>query len=400
MPVDEATRVRKSASKAADRDVLAILVADPAVTVRATLALNPVAPPEVDAALACDRDERVRALLGRKLAALVPTLNDEAQAVLRQHTLTILKQLVADEAERVRATIADVLKSMPEAPRNLILALAHDPKIMVCEPVIRFSPVLTSEDLIALIVAAPTPDTITAVARRPALDARVSEAIVQAAHSDAIAALLENPAAQIIEATLDALVARAAREVAWQEPLVRRPALPLAAARLLAETVAVHLLEVLSARSDLPVALEAQVRDRLRRERPAVENAERPAKPESEIEAAWKRACRLRDTGQLTEQTFIDVARRGDAGLLGAMLALKASVAAEVVERAVALRSPKGLIALAWRAGLSMRSAQALQIVLGRLPPDQIIAARPGAVFPMSQQEMRWQLEFMFRTGR
>lgn len=102
----------------------------------------------------------------------------------------------------------------------------------------------------------------------------------------------------------------------------------------------------------------------------------------------------------MKDDTFIDVARRGEAGLLGAMLALKGSVAAEVVERAIALRSPKGLIALAWRAGLSMHVAQALQIVLGRLPPDQIIAARSGGAFPMSQQEMRWQLEFMFRSGR
>jgi hypothetical protein len=159
-----------------------------------------------------------------------------------------------------------------------------------------------------------------------------------------------------------------------------------------------HLLTVLSERNDLEPGLAEELRVRI-----AAAAGEPPIaapKKESDIEVAWRRACSLRDTGQLTDQMFIEVAKRGDAGLLGAMLALKAGVAAEVVDRAIALRSPKGLIALAWRAGLSMQVAQALQIVLARLPPDQVIASRPGAGFPMSQAEMRWQLEFMFRSGR
>ena len=51
------------------------LADDPSVTVRAALALNTAAPAQVNDDLASDRDERVRILLARKLAALVPTLS-------------------------------------------------------------------------------------------------------------------------------------------------------------------------------------------------------------------------------------------------------------------------------------------------------------------------------------
>ena len=397
MHADEATRVRRSANRDADPDVMLDLARDASVTVRSTLALNPGAPPEVNALLAADADERVRALLGRKLSALVPNLGDDARQALRHKTLALLQRLIEDEAVRVRATIAEAVKSMPEAPRDMILRLASDPAVLVSEPVILFSPVLTSQDLVRLIVAAPTPETVVAVARRPGIDGAVAQAIVDAAHSKAVAALLENSSAEIMETTLDALIGRAATEASLQERLVCRPSLSAAATRALSDIVTGHLLKVLCERSDLDPALADELRRRLGEIGTGVPNA---AKSDSEIEAAWRRACVLRDTGQLKDATFIDVARRGDAGLLGAMLALKASVAAEVVERAIALRSPKGLIALAWRAGLSMQVAQALQIVLGRLPPEQIIAARLGGVFPMSQQEMRWQLEFMFRSGR
>ena len=46
-----------------------------------------------------------------------------------------------------------------------MLRLAHDPAVMVCEPVIRFSPMLTQEDLVTLIATGPPPSTLMAVAQ-------------------------------------------------------------------------------------------------------------------------------------------------------------------------------------------------------------------------------------------
>jgi uncharacterized protein (DUF2336 family) len=379
MESDETARVRQSANTGTCPDVLTRLARDPSVTVRATLAMNPAAPARANAILASDRDERVRALLGRKLAALAPGLKDVARQSLREQTVETLTALVTDEAARVRQSIAEAVKHMPDAPRDIILRLAHDPVVMVAEPVILFSPVLTSQDLVALIVS--SEDTATTVARRPGIDASVSDAVVARARTEAVAALLANPSAQIQEATLDALVARAEKEVALQEPLVRRPVLPAHTARALSAIVTTHLLAVLSARDDLDPALARELRERL-----AGDPAEQPA-PRF-------------DADRLTEDSFITVARRGDVPLLCAMLAQKAGVPEPVIERATSLRSAKGLVALAWKANLSMRVAQVLQVVLARIPPDSVIHATAGGGFPLAVHEMRWQLEFLKRSGR
>ena len=71
----EAARVRLAAGAGTEADVLTDLADDPSVTVRAALALNTAAPASVNGGLARDRDDRVRILLARKLAALVPTLS-------------------------------------------------------------------------------------------------------------------------------------------------------------------------------------------------------------------------------------------------------------------------------------------------------------------------------------
>jgi uncharacterized protein (DUF2336 family) len=382
MPLEETARVRQSANTSTCPDVLLELAHDPSVTVRATLALNPAAPARANAILAGDRDERVRALLGRKLAVLAPGLKGAAQQHLREQTMETLTALVADEAARVRQSIAEAVKHMPDAPRDIILRLAHDPVVMVAEPIILFSPVLTAQDLVALIVS--SDEAAALVARRPGIDASVSDAVAAAARTEAVAALLANPSAQIMEATLDALIARAEKEVALQEPLVRRPVLPAQAARALSEIVTTHLLEVLSTREDLDPALARQLRDRL-----ADAKAERPAETGGSS-----------DTARLTDDNFISVARRGDVQLLSAMLAEKAGVPEPVIERAASLRSAKGLVALAWKANLSMRVAHMLQVVLARIPPDHVIHASAGGGFPLAVPEMRWQLEFLSRIGR
>jgi hypothetical protein len=145
-PSSESRRVRLGVSTATEPDVLRNLADDPSVTVRAALALNPAAPTRVNDALAGDPDDRVRALLARRLATLAPSLSAADQTQLQRETWDTLARLVADEAVRVRATIADAVKDMPAAPRELILRLAHDTEISVSEPVIRLSPLLTTED--------------------------------------------------------------------------------------------------------------------------------------------------------------------------------------------------------------------------------------------------------------
>lgn len=394
---NEAIRVRLGASSSAPPELLQQLATDDAVTVRAALAMNPATPPHVNETLACDNDERVRILLARKLAGLAPSLSSDAQARLQVQAQETLKTLVADEAVRVRAAIADVVKEMPDAPRALILRLAHDPAVMVCEPVIRLSPLLTNEDLLALLAGSPPPGTVRAVSRRYGIDAAVSDAIAASADSVAIEALLSNASAQIREATLDALIAGAVEHAEWHEPLVRRPTLSARSARALSDIVATHLLEVLAARSDLEPALAEMLRNKLA----GLLAQPEPAPPsEDDTHAALGKARALAGKGALNEKLLLQVAQRGDARLVSAMLAVAAGLPISVVDRAATLRSAKGLVSLTWKAGFTMKCANALQTTLAHLAPDAMLQAGPGGTFPLAVEEMRWQIEFLERMGR
>ncbi len=363
--------------------------------VRAALALNPATSERAIEQLARDTDERVRAVLARRLATLAPGLSQPEQIRLQSQVFAALATLVADEAERVRAAIADVVKDMPDAPRGLVLRLASDGARSVSEPIIRFSPLLTEADLLALLEAPPSAVTALAVARRPDLSEALADAIAFGEDVEAIHELLENRSAQIRESTLDALIARAAEHVDWHAPLVRRPILPPRSARALAEIVASHLLEFLAARDDLDAKTLAALRARL-----AADQAVALEGGDLATEQALRAARGLADQRRLDEAALVGALRTGRPRLAMAMLAVAAVVPLSVVDRTASLRSAKGLVSLVWSARFSMGCASMVQAVLGNLSPSCILAPAADGGFPLSVQEMRWQLDVLRRTGQ
>lgn len=397
----EAARVRLGAAPDTAPDVLRTLARDPSVTVRAAVAMNPAAG-EADHLLAHDQDERIRTLLARKLASLVPNLAATDQETLNGQVLATLQRLVSDEAVRVREAIADVVKDMPDAPRSIVLALARDAATEVHDPVIRLSPLLTSDDLLALLAAAPAHanagSLATSIATRPGLAEEVADAVAASTNTRAIAALLANSTAAIREATLDRLAAAGAAQESWHQPLVARPRLSPRAARALSTYVATHLLQSLAGRADLPVAVTRDLRHRLEaRLNPAPGT---PARRDPDIDQAMQEAHRLQAEGRLNEAALLGAIQRGEARMATAILALAADFPASVVDRAATLRSAKGLISLVWKAGFSMQVAVPLQTLLARLNPGAILRPAPGGGFPLAIDEMRWQIDFLRDMGR
>lgn len=375
-------------------DMLALLAGDPAATARAAVALNSADPTRLDRQLALDADHRIRTLLTRKVAQFAPDLSSADHDRLQDRISGALAILVADEVVRVRAAIADVVKTMPDASRALILHLAYDAAVSVSEPVIRLSPLLTPEDLLALLAAPPHAMAATAIACRANLPSAVSDAIAATADTAAIRALLSNATAAIREATLDALVAQASAHAEWHEPLVRRPCLPAHTARALSGIVVSELLAVLARRADLDPGVAQELRDRLE---------EQLAQPQASLppdEDALDTARGMDARGVLNETALLAAAQRGEARCAVALLAVACGVPLSVVDRAVSLRSAKGLVSLVWRSGFSMKVAGPIQAALGNIAPNEMLLSGPGGAFPLSVDEMRWQLEFLSRVGR
>jgi hypothetical protein len=367
----EAERIALASRPDAAPEILYFLAADGKLTVRAAVAANAATPAQADSMLAGDGDPRVRAVVGRKLAPRAPVL---AGAKDRLHTLawSTLCELAADAAVMVRAVIAEELQAMPDAPRDLILRLARDAAMEVAAPVIRFSPLLTEDDLLALIEAPPVPETVTAVARRPYLSERLSDAVVARSDNGAVAALLANDSASIREKTLDTLIAVAASHQQWQETLVRRAGLPPQATLALAAVVADHLLEPLATRTDLDPTLARVLRARvdLRLER--------------------------RGGGTLPpELAFEEAGLRGDTLTMLRLLAEQTGVPARAVEHAAQLRSGKALVSLCWKAGFPPRCALPAHGVLGHIAPGAAIPLPADGAWPLTDAEMRWQIELL-----
>jgi uncharacterized protein (DUF2336 family) len=253
---------------------------------------------------------------------------------------------------------------------------------VVALPVLEFSPLLTDEDLLEIIEGGCLPDRLEAIARRYGVGETVSDAVVARDEASAITALLQNDSAQIREETLDNLVERAQGVPSWQEPLVRRPRLPARVVQRLAGFVSERLLEVLRARSDLDDETARAVADEV--ERRLSEQADAGVSPGEGREPPEK----------LDENGIEQAVARGERRTVAQALAARSGMPQEAVERILAARSARGVTAIAWKAGLSMRLATQLQMRLGGIPPQQVLHPRGGTDYPLSEDEMSWQLEF------
>lgn len=395
----EDPKVRAEVAKREDvrPEILYFLAEDADPEVRRNVAVNHSSPPQAFLKLASDEDETVRFDLAGKIARLSAGLSAHEQDRLRRMTFEAIEILARDQIPRVRRILSEALKDIANAPPEVIRRLARDAELAVAAPVLQFSPVLTEEDLIEIIASNPVPGALSAISRRDGVNSRVADAIADTDDVDAIAVLLANDSAQIREETLDRLAGRAADIEAWHVPFVQRAHLPGKAAQKLARFVAANLLQALADRQDLGPEAAKAVAAVVRKRLDEIE-AEGPAKADAakaaDETAAMARARDLAAKGMLDETAIDTALSGGDLAFVAASLSVLAGVEPEVVKKAITTKSAKGLVALAWKAGLSAALAVQLQTRLARVPSTRVIHPR-GGDFALTPEDMEWQLEFL-----
>lgn len=377
-------------------EILYFLAEDPDESVRREIAANSAAPARANLLLARDADDTVRSGLAGKIARLAPGLTAEEQDRLRRTTYEALQLLARDQVTRVRQILAEALKDVANAPPEVIRRLARDAELAVSMPVLEFSPVLTDEDLLEIIHARPASGALSAISRRTEVPHRVADAIADTDDAPAIAVLLANPSAQIREETLDRLIERAPQHEEWHAPLVHRPQLPARAASRLAHFVAENLVQTLQQRRDLDpetaAAVAAAVRKRLN-ERGPPEIRQNP-KADHNVDKPMEVARKMHDSGLLDEAMLANALSSNDRDFVMAGLAVRADMALDLVHKIVVTQSAKGVVSLAWKAGMSMPFAVQLQTKLARIPPSDVLGAKRGNGYPLVVEEMVWQLKF------
>jgi uncharacterized protein (DUF2336 family) len=198
--------------------------------------------------------------LARRVADILPSLTSSTHDRLANIVQPVLLRLVADAAEQVRFIIADAAKHLSTVPRDAVLRLATDTEIRVAEPVIRLSPLLNEEDLLALVSSPPVNETLHAVARRNGIGEAVTDALIAQGDRLAISLMLENTSAKIRAASLEDVLNRARFNPEWFPSLMARPALTPDTAIRLAGVVADTLLRPLMQRQDMDDALLFRIR--------------------------------------------------------------------------------------------------------------------------------------------
>src|SRR5690606_19112302 len=98
--------------------------------------------------------------------------------------------------------------------------------------------------------------------------------------------------------------------------------------------------------------------------------------------------------GTLDDRFVADAAQEGQRDIVVQTLALLAAVPVDVVQRILEARSAKSTTALVWRAGLNMRVAFKIQTSVLRLTTRELLPARDGVHFPLTEDEMRWHLGY------
>lgn len=392
---DEAARVRQAANPTTAGAVLATLASDPAVTVRAAVAMNRASPHPADVTLSRDQDERVRIFVAERLARLLPGLSSAGQQDLHDHVMAVLATLVQDAATRVRAAIAEAVKSVADAPRDLVLRLAHDQAVLVSDPIIRLSPVLTDADLLALLATPPNPATPASIANRPGLSATLADAVLACADTRAIRALLANGSATLRDATLDAIVDHAGNRHITARPNAVFNLSPATAAALDVIVCSGFLHDLLH-RAALAPAVAAALQNRVEALTAPQYRQAASRSPTSDLELV-RTTRQLHTAGALTETAVTEAARRGDFRRVAVQLAVASGLPIAAVDRAAALHNTKALVSIVWLAHMPMRLAGLVQIVLGQCSPAQVMAPDAQGGFPMTEEEMRWHLDVLRR---
>jgi len=405
---DREVRAALAARTDVEPEILFYLAQDPDTDVRRAVAANPMAPQKATTVLAEDSADDVRADLAQRLGNLIPDLSADDMDKAWRTTQQALSLLARDQMPRIRRILSDTLKLVPTAPRDVILALANDQDASVAAPVLQFSPVLSDEDLLAVIASSPLSASLTAISKREGVAYAVSDAIFHTGDSSAVAALLGNKSAQIREETLDAIIAIAPPQKSWHEPLVRCNEIGSAAALRIASFVADHLIEELASRADFPPETTARLRDVVHSKLKKDQSTERMLPPDFDSETLDPDAVALahQQVNTLSEQNLLMpehvMTALDDGNMPFAFVAMAhlAGVDQAAIRAALNSRSAKGMQALSWKAGFSAQDAVHIQMTLGRVPPDEIITPRPDGAYDATESEMTWQIELFSEEAK
>ena len=208
--------------------------------------------------LMADPSPDVRAETTAKIAAQYDRKYPRMTEAERKLAEDIFRRLAADAEVLVREALAANLKTTADLPHDLAVALARDVD-SVSLPVLKYSEVLTDDDLIEIVRGKDAAAKQVAIAQRATVSTAVADALLDTGNETAVARLVANEGAELTEAALGRVLAGYQKSEAVAESIARRPSLPPAISEHLVSAMAKKLQSYLVSKHDLPADAAANL---------------------------------------------------------------------------------------------------------------------------------------------
>jgi uncharacterized protein (DUF2336 family) len=387
---DAPARVKLAGSPKTRQEILYYLAEkDPDPEVRQAVAGNAATPVQASSVLAGDSDEDVRFALANRLLRLLPGLSQDKKSQIYSFAVQALGTLALDEVLKIRVALSSALKDCAGAPPDVVKKLARDIERDVSEPILRFCLALPDEDLLEILKSHPESWAVQAIAGRPEVSEDVSQAVIDTDDEKAGLILMENKGAMIHAETMATIVDKAKDIPSWQKPIAVRKSLPPELAKELAGFVDQSVRTVLLERTDFDGEVMEEISRIVQRR---IDFMDISGRKGSELESL---VLSMLKNGNLGDEAVADAiaVREYDFVVMAIAALLRTNV--QRISSIMAMHAPKPIVAICWKAGLSMRTALAIQKDIAKVPPKELIYPRGGTDYPLSDKDLNWQIEFL-----
>jgi uncharacterized protein (DUF2336 family) len=368
-------------------EILYFLAKSENADIRRAVATNKATPVQAATLLANDQSVDVRQALAQRLCDLLPDLSPERQSQLYAYAVQALGMLAQDEVLSIRRALSSTLRDYAKAPPTVVSKLARDMEREVSEPILRFCVALPDDDLLDILASHPSPWVISAIAARAKVSEPVSEAVIDSEDIPGTTVLLNNEGAEIGESALQKIIDRARNYPEWHKPTALRPELSLNFARQLAGFVDEKILHVLEKRSDFDPKVRESIAAIVKRRLDFV-------RADAPNETAEDKIKRYVESKSLSAEVIQDALAWHDKDFALYSLSYLSGIHLAVVKKMISLGSARPVVALCWKAKLPMRVCIDVQQQLAKVDPRAIMYARGGTDYPLTDDEIKWQLEF------
>lgn len=355
--------------------------------VRRAVAQNKSTPVQASGVLSKDRNEDVRLALAARLTNLLPDLSHDKQSQLYKFAVEALGTLALDEVLKVRMALSSALKDCTDAPPQVAGQLARDIEREVSEPILRFCVAVSDEDLLDILKSHPASWAVQAIASRPMIAAPVSQAVIDTDDIPAGVILMDNKGADISLETLKDIVEKAKQYPEWQKPVALKKNLSPDLARELAGFVDLSIRNVLLERTGFDSEVMEDVASIVQRRIDFM--------GQGDDERVEDKVFRFYQSGKLNDEMLSDALSMRDKDFVTVGLAMLLKIPPSEVSKIIAMGAAKPVVAICWKAGVSMRLALRIQQEMAKVPHKELIYPRGGTDYPLSEADFKWQLDFL-----